>query len=432
MLISAGDRAPLEEALGITIPATVREASPDAIITAVKKGKTMGVLRASDVEPSVRALGIDGRELFGNDRVTRLGRWPLVAQVETTADATWDQGQTWTMVAGGDSFTDRGLYERVVNRNKGVDYPFSGGTAQVTGHHICDACPRANGNSIPSYTLSGPKGIVRSLVKDADLALANHEQPTPTNWSFHKQGTHFSGKPDLTRIFVNGGIDWMSLANNHIRDYGATGVMNTLKTLDAYGIKHAGAGANLKQAAKPSYLKVKGQTVAIVSCVTIAVGYVQATRTSPGALPCKSKEAFDAIRTARKRADILIVFPHWGIEFSRSRAAYQEQLAKRWAGMGVDLVLGAHSHIPGGIGDVDGTPVFYSLGNFIFDQNWSTATTEGVLLEMTWQGSKLVQARLHPFLTVDQAQPNLLNPRTDDGLALMKAIKRASKGINDW
>ncbi len=47
--------------------------------------------------------------------------------------------------------------------------------------------------------------------------------------------------------------------------------------------------------------------------------------------------------------------------------------------MGVDLVLGAHSHIPGGIGDIDGTPVFYSLGNFIFDQNWSTETTEGVL-----------------------------------------------------
>ncbi len=158
--------------------------------------------------------------------------------------------------------------------------------------------------------------------------------------------------------------------------------------------------------------------MAIVSCVPIAVGYVQATTSSPGALPCKSKEAFAAIRAARKKADILIVFPHWGIEFSRSRAAYQEQLAQRWADMGVDLVLGAHSHVPGGIGDIDGTPVFYSLGNFIFDQNWSTDTTEGVLLEMTWQGSTLVQARLHPFLTVDQAQPNLLNPRTDDGKAL--------------
>ena len=85
MLISTGDRAALEAALGITIDDSVRDASPGAIIAAVKKGKTLGILRASDVEPSVRALGIDGRDLFGNDRVTRLGRWPLVAQVETTA-----------------------------------------------------------------------------------------------------------------------------------------------------------------------------------------------------------------------------------------------------------------------------------------------------------------------------------------------------------
>ena len=432
VMISEGDRTALEDALGITIASSVHEASPGAIIAAVKKGTTLGILRATDVQPSVRALAIDGHDLFGESRVQKVSRWPLVAQVETTADQAWDQGGTWTMVAGGDSFTDRGIYERVVNRKKGIDYPFNGGTARVTGHHICTACPRANGNSIPSYTLSGPKGVVRALVQDADVALANHEQPTTNNWSFHTQGLTFSGKPALTQIFVNGGIDWMSLANNHIRDYGATGVMNTLKTLDSFGIKHAGAGKNLKQAATPSYLHVHGQIVAIVSCVQISVGYVQATDSRPGALPCKSKEALDAIRAARKKADILIVFPHWGIEFSRARAAYQEQLAKRWADMGVDLVLGAHSHIPGGIGDINGTPVFYSLGNFIFDQNWSTDTTEGILLEMTWQGNKLVQARLHPFLTVDQSQPNLLNPRTDDGKSLIKAIKGASKGVSDW
>jgi hypothetical protein len=432
VLISRGDRAAVESALDIVIDDSVREASPSAIISAVKKGNTLGILRASDVEPSVRALAIDGRSLFGNDRVSRIGRWPLVAQVETLDDEAWDQGSTWTVAAGGDSFTDRGLYERVVRRKKGVDYPFAGGSARVTGHYICNACPRANGNSIPRYVLSGPKGVFRALVKDADLAIINHEQPTPTNWTFHKQGTRFSGKPELTEIFSRAGIDWMSLANNHIRDYGASGVLNTLKTLDRYGIKHGGAGKNLRQAARPSYLKVNGQTVAIVACTAVSVAYVSATQTSPGALPCKSAETNAAIRAARERADVLIVFPHWGVEYTRARLAAQEKLADRWARMGVDLVLGAHSHIPGGIGDIAGTPVFYSLGNFIFDQNWSTNTAEGVLLEMTWHGDRLVQARLHPFLTVDQAQPNLLDPARDDGAALIRAIKNASKGISDW
>ncbi|MEZ4597759.1 MAG: CapA family protein [Chloroflexota bacterium] len=242
----------------------------------------------------------------------------------------------------------------------------------------------------------------------------------------------FSGKPDLTRIFTRAGIDFMSLANNHIRDYGPAGAINTVKTLDRYGIRHAGAGKDIKAAAKPAYLNVKGVTVGIVSCDLIALQYVKAGKARPGALPCKSDEAFAAVRAARKKADVLIVFPHWGVEFSRGRLVSQERLAARWERMGVDLVLGAHSHMPGGIGDIEGMPVFYSLGNFIFDQNWSTETMEGVLAEMTFQGDRLVQIRLHPFLTHDQAQPNLLDPARDDGKALMNVIRKASKKVSDW
>ncbi len=432
VMIPTGDRVAIESALGISVADSVREADPAAIIAAVKKGRTLGILRASDVVPGVRALGIDGRQLFGNDRVQRLGRWPLVAEVQTTAGAAWRQDDTWTLVAGGDSFTDRGLYERVVRRGRGVDYPFDGGTARVTGHHICPSCPRAEGNLVPIYKLSGPRGIVRALVKDADLAIANHEQPTPTNWEFHLFGTRFSGRPSLTEIFSRAGIDFMSLANNHIRDYGAPGVINTLKTLDKYGIKHAGAGKDIQQASKPAYLKVKGLTVGIVSCNMIARGHLNATETSAGAADCKSKEVRESIKAARARADVLIVFPHWGIEFSRGRAAYQEALATRWRRLGVDLVLGAHAHVPGGIGEIDGMPVFYSLGNFIFDQSWSTATMEGILVEATFHGDRLVQTRVHPFLTHDQAQPNLLDPARDDGRALMNEIRKQSKRISDW
>ncbi len=432
VLIPTGDRAALEAALDMSIPDSVREARPSAIIAAVKKGDALGLLRASDVQPSVRALGIDGRQLFGNDRVTGIGRWPLVARVDVAPRDAWRQADTWTLVAGGDSFTDRGIYERVAARGKGVDYPFDGGRARVTGHHICPSCPRAEGNLVPTYRLSGPKGIVRALVRDADLAIANHEQPTPTNWVYHLQGLTFSGKPDLTRIFTRAGIDFLSLANNHIRDYGEPGLVNTIKTLDQYGIRHAGAGKNVKAAARPAYLKVNGITVGIVSCNQFSVPRVRATRSRAGALTCKSDDAFDAIRAARKKADVLIVFPHWGVEYTRSRKAYQERLAARWERLGVDLVIGAHSHIPGGIGDIDGMPVFYSLGNFIFDQSWSTATMEGILAEMTFEGDRLVQIRIHPFLTHDQAQPNLLDPARDDGKALMDEIRKASKKISDW
>jgi poly-gamma-glutamate synthesis protein (capsule biosynthesis protein) len=172
--------------------------------------------------------------------------------------------------------------------------------------------------------------------------------------------------------------------------------------------------------------------VGIVSCNQFSAARVGARKDRAGALTCKSDEAFDAIKAARKKADVLIVFPHWGVEYTRSRKDYQERLAARWEKLGVDLVVGAHSHIPGGIGDIDGMPVFYSMGNFIFDQSWSTATMEGMLAEMTFEGDRLAQIRIHPFLTHDQAQPNLLDPARDDGKALMGEVRKASKKISDW
>jgi poly-gamma-glutamate capsule biosynthesis protein CapA/YwtB (metallophosphatase superfamily) len=87
--------------------------------------------------------------------------------------------------------------------------------------------------------------------------------------------------------------------------------------------------------------------------------------------------------------------------------------------------------VPGAIEDINGHVVIYSMGNFIFDQYWSTATMESIIPEMTFAGTRLVQLTLNPDIILDQAQPNLLDPATDDGKALMKAIRRASTTL-DW
>jgi hypothetical protein len=431
VLIPTGDRAAIEEALGITIANRVEEAEPAAIERVVKsrKARNLGIVRASDLTYRVRALGINDRELVGNDRIRNLDNWPLVATIQGPAGSAWSQRATWTLVAGGDSFTDRGIYERVVNRKKGLDYPFAGGTARVTGHYCCG--PFVDGYEVPSYTLGGPKGIVRDMTKDADLAIVNHESPIPDDWVFHLHGFIFTGKPALTEIFVRAGIDWMSLANNHVKDAGTDGIMDTRKNLDRYGIKYAGAGKNLQQARQFSVLDVNGLKVALISCTSIINGPGgYATDTSSGSMPCRKGLVNRSIREAREKADVVIVYPHWGAEYNRSPVGNQRSLAAAWSEAGADLILGAHSHVAGAIEEVGDTPIFYSLGNFIFDQNWRTETMESVLLEATFQGDRIVQLRLHPFLTHDQAQPNFLNPATDDGKALLKAIRRVS--LMDW
>lgn len=429
VLISAGDRAAIESALGIDIAGSVEDAGPAVIAKALRtrRSRNLALVRASDVTFRMRSLGIGDKVLFGNGRIGNIDNWPVVATVQGPAGSAWDQKRLWTLVAGGDSFTDRGIYERVVNRRKGIDYPFDGGTARVTGHYCCG--PFVDGYEVPSYKLSGPKGIVRDMTKAADLAIANHESPIPDDWDFHLHGYVFSGKPALTEIFTRAGIDWMSLANNHIKDYGTDGIADTRKNLDRYGVKYSGAGKDLDQARNYSILTVKGVRVAIIPCTAIAPS-IFATPTSGGGMPCKNRYLVPDIREARTRADFVIVFPHWGVEYDRDPQIYQRNWVQKWRRAGADLVLGAHSHVAGAIEEVDGMPVFYSMGNFIFDQNWRTETMESFLLEATFNGNEIVQLRLHPYLSHDQAQPNFLDPARDDGKALMKAVRRAS--FVDW
>jgi poly-gamma-glutamate synthesis protein (capsule biosynthesis protein) len=428
VLVPTGDRAAIEEALGILMAQSVQDADPAGIIAAVKRG-ALGILRASDVEPSVRALGIDGKELFGNERVKGLDGWPLVAEVTTAPERAWSQRSTWTLVAGGDSFTDRGVYERVVNRNKGMDYVTNGGTARVTGHYCCG--PFIAGNDVPSYELTGNKGAFRRITRGADLAIANHESPIPDNAVFHLHGTTFSSFPRLTEIFVRAGIDWFSLANNHIGDFGDDGIMDTRRNLDRYGIKFGGIGRDLTQARKITYMDVRGTRVALLSCDDIAPAY-WAGENEPGSVPCRGPHMREDIQKADARADVVIVFPHWGIEYKYEPTDGQRKLAKRWTAAGADLVLGAHSHVVGTIEPIGDSLVFYSLGNFMFDMNWATYVMESVFPEMTFHGGRLVQVRLHPILLHDQAQLNLLNPRTDDGRALLRTVRRVSNPFMDW
>lgn len=419
----------LAESLDIEIHADVRRISAERIAKAVSNG-SLGFVAATSVSPSMRALEIGGSSLIGNDRVKAATDWPLRVTLQLAADEVWDQARTWVLVAGGDSFTDRGVYDTVVRKGKGVDYPFDGGTARVTGHGCCD--PVFNDNVVPRYVLTGNKGAVRKLFKQAELAMANHEQPVTEAAQVHRSGTRFSGKPELTRIFSRAGIDYLSLANNHIGDYGADGIRDTRRILRDNEIAFGGAGKDLDQARKVSFLEARGTNVAIIPCLDIVRVY-WAEDERAGATPCVDQYIKKDIRKAKRAgADVIIVFPHWGVEYTRQPLASMRKHAARWVDAGADLVLGGHSHVAGSIEDIDGVPVLYSLGNLIFDQHWSTNTMESALLEATFHGQDLVELRLRPYIIHDTSQPNFLDPASGEGRRLLLSMKQASSGWLDW
>jgi hypothetical protein len=385
-------------------------------------------LRADQVDPSVRALAWGGKSLFGNDRVKSLAGWPLVARLPGPATPAYDPAAAWTMVAGGDILLDRGVSLAIQSSKRGANYPFDGGTVDITGH--CVNCSPM-GWDLPYTKRTGNAGIVRSLVSGADLAIANFENPAPDAFRWHGKGTVFSANPRYIKGLVDAGLDWVSLANNHIGDAGRTGMLQTLKNLDSFGLAHGGMGKNVTAAHKATLLKAGGLTVGILGYDMIA-HYYNATDTTPGSALMTVKALKADIKAARAAgADVVVVFPHWGVEYRAAPSTTQRLMGHAAIDAGADLVIGNHPHWAEGMEVYKGKPIWYALGNFVFDQTWSEYTMEGLTLELTFQGKELVQIRMRPHLILGRAQPNVMDP-AGSGKFVMDQVWKASAGLLAW
>jgi poly-gamma-glutamate capsule biosynthesis protein CapA/YwtB (metallophosphatase superfamily) len=416
------------KALGVEAPSDpkrlVRAASAAKLSRDLARNrKRLAFIRAADVTPAVRALNWGGRSLFGVNRVRSLAEWRLKARLPRDA-APVDPETTWTMFAGGDILLDRGVYQTLQIRGKGADFPFDGGTAEITGHTCCSSF----GWPVPTTKRTGGAGAMRKLISRADIAVANFENPAPDNPSYHTSGTRFTADPRLIGGLVKAGIDYVSIANNHIGDAGDLGILQTIANLKRHGLKYSGAGKDLAAARKPAILKAGGTTVAILGYDTIAKGYF-AGPSETGSAQLSLKRATTDIKRARAAgADLVIVFPHWGIEYRNKPFEAQQALARSIIDAGADMIIGNHAHWIGAVEVYKGKPIWYALGNFVFDQTWSEPTMEGVTLELTFQGKELRQIRMRPHVILDKAQPNFLD-LAGDGKVVMGQMFDASKGL---
>lgn len=389
--------------------------------------KRLAFLRADAVGPSVRALGWGDRTLFGVGSVDSVEAWGLTAKLPDSG-AAFDPAASWTLVAGGDILLDRGVAQTVKIKKKGVDFPFDGGTAEITSR--CKDCSPL-GWDLPRTRRTGGAGAVRALISGADLAIANFENPAPNKFRYHTKGTVFSADPALIKGLANAGIDFVSLANNHIGDAGRAGILQTIANLDKHGIRSGGAGKNIEAARTPPILEAGGIKVAVLAYDTIAKGNV-ANATRAGSAIMSAKVVREDIRKARAAgAQVVIVFPHWGTEYDPTPFKGQQTLARAAIDAGADMIIGNHAHWAGAMEVRKGKPIWYALGNFIFDQTWSEPTMEGITLELTFRGADLVQARMRPHIILDKAQPNFLDP-AGDGRVVMGQVFNASKGLLDW
>jgi len=268
----------------------------------------------------------------------------------------------------------------------------------------------------------------------ANLAFGNFEGTISHDAHPQPGGTRFVSRPGVVAGFRYAGIDFLSLANNHAGDYGAGTLLETVKYLRDGGIAVAGAGADLAGATAPAVVTRNGIRFAFVSFNAIT-GTPPAGPAKTGAVRIDMAPWFpfsaaslavveDEVRRARAMADVVIVYPHWGLEYHSHPNPDQIRVAHALIDAGADMLIATHPHWVQGAEIYKGHLIAYSLGNFVFDQTWSTETQEGAALSLTFWGSKLVAASFVPVRIADAHRPRFVDYR--DGADILARIWSAS------
>lgn len=209
-------------------------------------------------------------------------------------------------------------------------------------------------------------------MQNANLCMVNEEFPfgtvgTPME---DKQYT-FQVNPFYVSLFEDMGVDIVSLANNHVLDYGTDCLKETFVTLEQTGIAFAGAGNTREEASALKTYDLNGETFGILAASrVIPVPEWNIENRQPGVFTTYDETALvESIKKAKESCDYVIVYVHWGVEHTTELTDHQTYLAHAYVDAGADLVLGSHSHCLQGIENYNGSLIFYSLGNYIFNQN---------------------------------------------------------------
>lgn len=253
---------------------------------------------------------------------------------------------------------------------------------------------RANG---PRY----PWRSVAPVLRGADVAVANLETAVSTRGSPLPGKLYtFRGPPRALRAAGRfAGIDVVSLANNHSVDYGRTAFLDTLRHARRFGIAKAGGGADLRRARRPAILVRGNLRVAVLGFSDVRPLGFDAGTSRPGATPAFAEYIGPDVRAARRRADVVVVYFHWGVERATRPNERQRSFAQIALDAGAHVVLGAHPHVLQPIERRGKRLVAWSLGNFVFAAHSPGTERTGILRVRLGRGAVLGhafrRARIH-------------------------------------
>ncbi|WP_207536136.1 CapA family protein [Desertivirga arenae] len=274
-----------------------------------------------------------------------------------------------------------------------------------------------------------------SHIQSADLSIVNLEcVVTSSDQVIEKTGPALKAKPSAIKALKDAGFDMVTLANNHIMDFGAEGLSNTIKCLKENNTGFVGAGMNSSEASETSYITLKGHRIAIVN---ISENEFSTTSDdSPGAHSLNVIQNYHILQKARQQADFVILIVHGGHEMYQLPSPRMKELYRFYAEAGASVLINHHQHCYSGFEVYKEVPIFYGIGNFIFDaygsknpKHTNTIWNEGFCVELTLAEDGLKYA-LVPYIQ-NMAEPGVRKIEGEDLQRFTKEVSALSEVIQD-
>jgi poly-gamma-glutamate synthesis protein (capsule biosynthesis protein) len=262
---------------------------------------------------------------------------------------------------------------------------------------------KAHGNDYPFLETA-------EYLKTGDIVFGNLETPITSGREIQTGEMIFRADPGVEKALAEANFSILSLANNHTPNFGEKGLKDTFKYLNQAGIKFAGAGENVEEANSPVYLEQRGLKFAFLaynSPDVVPKSYF-AGENHAGTAPMDIEKMTEAVKKAKENSDFVIVSMHAGNEYVQKPNQFQINFAHAAIDAGAELVIGHHPHVLETVEKYNGKYIFYSLGNFVFDQMWSEATREGVIVKITFNKNGVIKTEFVPTLIEDYCQPKIL------------------------
>lgn len=230
---------------------------------------------------------------------------------------------------------------------------------------------------------------IGETLKNAGFTFGNLEGPISDRGKGNGGEMSFRADPRMFEGLTYSGFDMVTVANNHIWDYGKEAFLDTLSRLKEAGINYVGGGNNFEDAHKAVVKNINGSKIAFLGYTNLLPSNSGSLTSEPASDLLEENQMKQDIISAKKTADLVVVNFHWGEEYKTQHNKFQEKFAKLAIDSGASLVVGHHPHVIQEVEQYKNAYIAYSLGNFIFDQTFSSQTMKGLMLKVTVNDKKI-------------------------------------------